>query len=169
VRTPEEFAAYLSDNPSTVPDVGSEIVSKFLDLAERDYQLVVLPRYESQIEKFKKRFGDNIIVCDRVINAVPLIRAASVFIGGGGTMTAEAALLGTPAISYFPSEPTFVDRFLIGYGLVERFRDPGRVAQRALAISRSRDFREFYRKKSLRLVNSMEDPLKVVVKRIFKE
>ena len=169
VRTPEEFAAYLSDGPSAVPDAGSEIVSKLLDLAEDDFKLVVLPRYENQVETFKKRFGNRIIVSERVIDAVPLIRAAAVFIGGGGTMTAEAALLGTPAISYFPGEPTFVDRFLVSYGLVERVREPGRVAQRALAISRSRDFREFYRKKSLRLVESMEDPLKVVVKRVFRE
>lgn len=169
VRTPEEFAAYLSNGPSTVADFGSDIVSKFLDLAEDGHQLVVLPRYNNQVERFKKRFGDRIIVSERVIDAVPLIRAASVFIGGGGTMTAEAALLGTPAISYFPGDPTFVDRFLISYGLVERFRDPSRVAQRALAIAGSRDFREFYRKKSLRLVKSMEDPLKVVVKRIFRE
>lgn len=101
---------------------------------------MILPRYDSQFERFKKRFGNRIIIPEHVIDAVPLIQAASVFVGGGGTMTAEAALLGIPAISYYPGEPTFVDRFLTTYGLVERLHDPGRIAQHALAISRSREF-----------------------------
>lgn len=169
IRTPEEFAAYLSDHSESVFELGIEIIHKFLDLVEKESQVVVLPRYNSQAEKFKKRFGDRIVVTDHVIDALPLIQAASVFIGGGGTMTAEAALLGTPAISYYPGEQTFVDRFLISYGLVERAHDPGRVAQRALAISRSSEFREFYRKKANKLIRSMEDPLKIIMKRIFKQ
>jgi predicted glycosyltransferase len=167
VRTPEEYAAYLNDRSPIVTDSGTEIISKLLDLTNGDQQVVVLPRYENQAERFKKRFESRVTVPEHIIDAVPLIQAASVFIGGGGTMTAEAALLGTPAISYYPAEPTFVDRFLTNYGLVERFRDSGRIAQRALSISNSRDFREFYRKKSANLVKSMEDPLKVVMKRIF--
>ena len=117
----------------------------------------------------KRRFGTRIILPEHVIDAIPLMQAASVFIGGGGTMTAEAALLGIPVISYYPGETTFVDRFLITYGLVERLHDPGRIAQRTLAISKSRDFGEFYRRKSSKLVRGMEDPLRVIVKRIFKQ
>ncbi len=82
-------------------------------------------------------------------------------------MTAEAAMLGVPVISYYPGDATFVERFLINYGLVERVLDPGRIAQRAIAISKSEDFREFYQKKSARLVRGMEDPLRVITKRIF--
>ena len=83
-------------------------------------------------------------------------------------MTAEAALLGVPVISYYPGEATFVERFLMNYGLVERMLDPGRVAQRVIAISRSEDFREFCQKKSARLRRSMEDPIRVIIQRIFK-
>jgi predicted glycosyltransferase len=169
VRTPEEFAAYLSDRSKSVSDLGIEIIHKFLDLADGDFQIVVVPRYNSQADKFKKRFDGRVKVPDHVIDALPLMQAASVFIGGGGTMTAEAALLGTPAISYYPGEQTFVDRFLESYGLVEKLHDPGRIAQRALAISRDIDFREFYRKKAIRLIRNMEDPLKIIVKRIFKQ
>jgi len=169
IRSPEEFAAYLSDRSSSVSEIASEIIAKFLELADGDSQVVILPRYDSQFERFKKRFGNRIIIPEHVIDAVPLIQSASVFVGGGGTMTAEAALLGIPAISYYPGEPTFVDRFLTTYGLVERLHDPGRIAQRALAISRSGEFREFYRKKAARLVRSMEDPLRVIIKRIFKQ
>jgi predicted glycosyltransferase len=83
-------------------------------------------------------------------------------------MTAEAALLGVPAISYYPGEPTFVDRFLINYGVVDRLQDSGRIAQRALAIAKNRDFRELCRKKASKLLQSMEDPLKIIIQKIFK-
>src|SRR3989304_3036424 len=166
LRTPEEHAAYLSERSNT--SIGTEIVAKILDLDKDGLQIVVLPRYNDQTERFKKRFGNRIVLPEHVVDAVSLIRFASVFVGGGGTMSAEAALLGVPVISYYPGEPTFIERFLIKYGLVERLLDPGRVAQRALSICRSHDFSEFYRKKSIRLLRSMEDPLRVIMRRIFK-
>jgi len=166
IRPPEEYAAYLSDHPSS-STIASDIIAKILDLAGASVQIVTLPRYANQLEHFKKRFGDRIIAPEHVIDAVPLMRASSAFIGGGGTMTAEAALLGVPAISYFPGDPTFVDRFLIGYGLVERIMDPSRVAQRVMAITKSREFQDFYRKRSSRLLKGMEDPLKLIMRRVF--
>ena len=167
IRTPEEFAAYLCDRSSSIAGTTVEIIAKILDLANDNLQIVVLPRYDEQGDRFRKRFGNRINVPEHVIDAVSLMQVASVFIGGGGTMTAEAALLGVPVISHYPGEQTFVERFLVRYGLVERLLDPGRVAQRAVAISKSRDFHEFYRKKSTKLIRSMEDPLRFIVQRIF--
>jgi uncharacterized protein len=165
IRTPEEFAAYLSGHAAS--SRASEIIGKILDQS-KELQIVVLPRYKNQSEKLTKRFGNKIIVAEHVVDAISLLHLSSVFIGGGGTMTAEAALLGIPVISYYPGDPTFVERFLINYGLVERLHDPGRVAQRAITISESAEFREFYRKKSVKLRKSMEDPLKVIIQRILK-
>lgn len=168
VRTPEEFAAYLSNRSSSLSNKATDIVERLLSLDGQGLQVVILPRYDVQGEKIRKRFGDRVIVPEHVIDAISLMRLSSVFVGGGGTMTAEAALLGVPVISYYPGDQTFVERFLMNYGLVERVLDPGRVAQRAVAISKSQDFREFYQKKSARLVHSMEDPLRVIIQRIFK-
>jgi uncharacterized protein len=168
VRTPEEFAAYLTDRSSTLSSKVTDVIGKVLEINGDGMQVVILPRYDIQRDRLKKRFGDRVIVPEHVIDAIPLVRASSVFVGGGGTMTAEAALLGIPVISYYPGEPTFVEKFLIKYGLVERVLDPGRIAQRALAISKSDDFRDFYQKKSAKLVRSMEDPLRIIVQRIFK-
>ena len=83
-------------------------------------------------------------------------------------MTAEAALMGVPAVSYYPGDPTFVERFLIKFGLVERILDAGRIAQRTKAISRSSDFREFCQRKSASLLRSMDDPLRIIIQKIFK-
>lgn len=168
VRPPEEFAAYLS--ASSPSNFGStiDIIAKVMDLAEEGSQIVVVPRYDDQGERFKKRFGDRVTVPEHVVDTVPLLQATSVFLGGGGTMCAEAALLGVPVISYYPGEPTFVDRFLINYGLIDRLHDPGRIAQRAVVISKNQDFRDLCRKKSAKLLQGMEDPLRIIIQRIFK-
>jgi hypothetical protein len=166
VRTSEELAAYLVDRSPKL-STAIDIVGKILDL-NRDTQIVVLPRYIEQGDKFKKKYGNRIVVPEHIIDTISLFRASSVFIGGGGTMSAEAAMLGVPVISYYPGEETFVERFLVRYGLVERILDSGRIANRAVSISKSQEFREFYQKKSNKLVHNMEDPLKVILNRILK-
>jgi len=166
IRPPEEFAAYLTARSTSASTF--DIIAKLLDLADEGSQIVVLNRYDDENERLKKRFGDRVIAPAHAVDTLPLLQASSVFLGGGGTMTAEAALLGVPAISYYPGEATFVDRFLINYGLVDRLQDSGRIAQRALAISKNRDFRELCRKKSSKLLQSMEDPLRIIVQKIFK-
>jgi predicted glycosyltransferase len=168
VRPPEEYAAYLSGSQSLVSGSTTDIVAKILDLAEQSAQVVVLNRYDGRSEKLKKRFGDRVIATEHAIDTIPLLQSASVFIGGGGTMTAEAALLGIPTISFYPGEPTFVDRFLINYGLVDRLHDAGRIAQRALAVTKNRDFREYCSKRSAKLLQNMEDPLRTIIQKIFR-
>ena len=168
IRTPEEYASYLSDRHSGIAGKVAETVAKIIDVSGDSSQIVVLPRYDVQGERFTKKFGNRLIVPEHVIDAVSLLRVSSVFLGGGGTMTAEAALLGVPVISYYPGDATFVERFLINHGLVERILDPGRIAQRTSAICKSMDFREFYQRKSAKLLRSMEDPLQIIVQKIFK-
>ena len=168
VRTPEEYAAYLSERSTSLQGMVADIVDKVLRIDEDSSQLVILPRYDVQAERLRKRFASRVIVPDHIVDAIPLMRSASVFLGGGGTMTAEAALLGVPVISYYPGDPTIVEKFLVNYGLVERVLDPGRIAQRTIAITKSADFREFYQKKAARLVRGMEDPLRVITQRIFR-
>ena len=168
IRTSEEFAAYLSDRSAARISTTMDIVANILDKSNGELQLVVLPRYDEQGERLRKRFGARIIVPQHVIDGVSLLRASTVFIGGGGTMSAEAALLGVPVISHYPGDQTFVDKFLIKYGLIERILDPGRIAHRTIGISKSHEFREYYRRKSSKLVQTMEDPIRIILQRILK-
>ena len=168
IRTSEEFAAYLSDVSTAGITTTMDIIANILDLSNGELQLVVLSRYDEQGEKFRKRFGTRIIAPQHVIDGVSLLRASSVLIGGGGTMSAEAALLGVPVISYYPGDQTFVEKFLIKYGLIERILDPGRVAHRTIGIAKSREFRDYYRKKSSKLVQTMEDPIRIILQRILR-
>lgn len=168
IRTSEEFAAYLSDRLAARISTTMDIVANILDNSNGELQLVVLPRYDEQGERLRKRFGTRIIVPQHVIDGVSLLRASTVFIGGGGTMSAEAALLGVPVISCYPGDQTFVEKFLVRYGLIERILDPGRIAHRTIGISKSRDFRDYYQKKSSKLRQTMEDPIRIIIQRILK-
>jgi len=168
IRPPEEYASYLSDRNSSIASKVAEMVSKIIEVNGDGSQVVILPRYDVQGERFTKKFGSRVIVPEHIVDAISLMRISSVFLGGGGTMTAEAALLGVPVISYYPGDATIVERFLINHGLVERILDPGRIAQRTSAICKSVEFREFYQKKSTKLLRSMEDPLQIIVQKIFK-
>lgn len=169
VRTPEEFASYLNSRSSGLSNRVADIIAKIIEIDNDGSQIVLLPRYDTQGKSLRKLFGNRVVVPEHVIDGVALMRVSSVFVGGGGTMTAEAAMLGVPAISYYPGGVTFVEKFLINYGLVERVLDPGRIAQRAVSIAKSQDQREFYQKKAAKLLRNMEDPLRVIVKRIFKQ
>ena len=168
IRTSEEFAAYLSDSSAARIATTMDIIANILDLNNGELQLVVLPRYDEQGQKLTKRFGTRIKVPQHVIDGVSLLRASSVFIGGGGTMSAEAALLGVPVISHYPGDQTFVEKFLVKYGLIERILDPRRIAQRTIGITRSLEFRDYYRKKSSKLVQTMEDPIRIILQRVLK-
>lgn len=84
IRPPEEFAAYLSDRNVAITDKATDVVAKILDLDAQESQIVVLPRYNVQKDRFRKRFGNRVIVPDHVIDSISLINASSVFLGGGG-------------------------------------------------------------------------------------
>ena len=62
-----------------------------------------------------------------VIDARSLFHFADIVISGGGSMTREAAVIGTNAISYFET-PLAVDRYLVEKGLLSTF--PGREVLR---------------------------------------
>ena len=67
-----------------------------------------------------ERYEGRAHVIQNVIDGTSLISLASVFIGAGGTMTAEASLLGKPTISIAPLH-FYVEKYLLSAGL---YREP---------------------------------------------
>jgi uncharacterized protein len=74
-----------------------------------------------------ERLGPNLVVPDHAVDARSIVRDGDLFLGAGGTMTREAALLGTPALSVFGGEQPAVDRRLEERGLLRQLRDPADV------------------------------------------
>lgn len=122
-------------------------------LVEAGYRVVALPRGG---EAYRN------VLPPPSMDALSLIYHARVFVGGGGTMNRESALLGTPAISFYPQEPLGVDRFLMRRGLLVRAEweeVPSLVEE--LAVEKQQ-----LRKKAERLRSRLEDPIKVLEKEV---
>lgn len=157
LRTEEAFASYLvgkaSDREPVIMPVIRELLAMGLPL-----QIVVSTRYGLQAPTIRKRFGRRVKVLDRIVDATSLTALASAFIGSGGTMTVEAALLGTPSVSCFPGEKPLYIRYLERRGIVSTIHSPRTIAQRVRTIIESPERFEIVRSKGKRLLRWMEDP-----------
>ena len=81
-----------------------------------DYRIVLLPRGDLQREYYKQSRFKGIIVVEGSLGLAEIITDCDLFIGAGGTMTREAAVLGVPTISIYQDRLLDVDLFLIDNG-----------------------------------------------------
>jgi predicted glycosyltransferase len=104
-----------------------------------------------------------------VIDAASLLAHTSVFVGGGGTMTAEAALLGVPTFSCYPGKPFLIEKFLISKRLITREANWRKTNIRILQILKDpKNAREVRLARAKELTDSFEDPVEVIMKTIEK-
>lgn len=80
------------------------------------FTLVLLPRGRVQEEYYRHKKFAGIIVSKESIGLSDIMENCALFIGAGGTMTREAAVLGVPTISIYQDQLLYVDRFLIDSG-----------------------------------------------------
>ncbi len=102
VVRPEPYtASYFQSESHT-----QELINR---LKGNDLNVIVLPR---GTERY-----DNATHLES-LDTLNLLYHAKAFFGGGGTMNREAAILGTPAVSFYSQELLGVDRMLINLGLL---------------------------------------------------
>ena len=65
-----------------------------------------------------------------------LLNNTDVFIGSGGTMTAESALMGIPTISY-NAVPNIIEDFLVKKKLIKRETNPDKISKQISKIFES--------------------------------
>jgi predicted glycosyltransferase len=155
IRIEEEQAAYAQRKQKQILPIIKEIATKF-----PNDNVLVLPRYNSQIGMLRQAFGDRIKILERVVLGKTLLQNTDVFVGSGGTMTAEAALLGIPTISY-NAIPNLVQDYLVRKKLVTLESNPKRIAtivEKMLYFDNKR-----LRENAKKTLASMEDPLKKLV------
>jgi len=80
------------------------------------YKTVVLPRGEQQAIHYRQDKFAGVLIPDRALSLEDLVTRCMLFIGAGGTMTREAAVLGIPTVSVYQDELLDVDRYLIAQG-----------------------------------------------------
>jgi len=165
LRVEETFAAYLLGKAVDKEPVITPIIRTLFESVGNTIQVVVIPRYGQQAQSIRHAFGTQVIIPEAVIDGPSLLSFTSIFIGAGGTMTAEAALLGVPTISCYPAELTYVDRYLLKQGLITHSTVSERTVKRILQIlSDLEAIRRVQKEKAQKLIAEMEDPIDVIMR-----
>lgn len=152
IRLEEEQAAYVQKKQSNALEIIKEIAKRF-----PNENVAVLPRYRSQIKTLRKTLDTRVKILGKVVEGKTLLQNTDVFVGSGGTMTAEAALFGVPTISY-DAVPNLVQDYLIGRGLIIKESNPKKIV---LAIEKAlRSDNTRLQKNAEKILETMEDPLK---------
>src|SRR6266705_408930 len=161
LRTEESYASYLEGKASDKAPVIGPVVEELLRL-NLDVQIVISTRYGRQAPVLKQEFGNTVRVVDHIVDSTSLLYYSTLFIGSGGTMTVEAALLGRPAISCFPGDKPLYISYLEKKGLVETIQSPRTIAMRVRETLASDKKMEQQQRRGTRLLRHMEDPIKII-------
>jgi predicted glycosyltransferase len=165
VRLEESFATYLLDKVSGGKPVVIPLIEKLIEKFNDNIQILAIPRYDDQIFALKNKFNGKVIIAEKVIDGPSLLSHSSVFVGAGGTMTTEAALLGVPTISCYPNKPTIIEKFMVQQKLVYRTMDVDLIIRKIAEILNNLNyFKATQRVRAKALISKMEDPTEKIVK-----
>ena len=104
------FAQYYKGKTNVLDDAIVELKNIF--------DITVLPRDDNQRKHFADERFDGVKVCQKPMTFDEIAADCSLFIGAGGTMTREMAVIGIPTVSIYQDQLLDVDRFLISKGLM---------------------------------------------------
>jgi len=153
VRIEETEAAYASKNKKKFVLVLKNIIKKCPDA-----EIIVLSRYKWQNDFLKQNFGNKIKIMKNLVDGKSLLLQSDVFVGSGGTMTAESALLGIPTISY-SAVPNIIENFLAKKKLLIKSSKPEMIAKSTAQLLGISNFeRKKIRNHAKKFQKSMEDP-----------
>jgi len=155
IRLQEDEAAYSLKKRLIIPII-KEILKEF-----SGQEIVIMTRYASQKKHLQQIFQKKIKILSTVVDSKLLLYNADIFIGSGGTMTAESALLGIPTISY-DAVPNIIEDYLVRKKLVMREVNPKKMVSVMKKVFKSSNSRRKNRAK--KMMSSMEDPYPILLK-----
>jgi predicted glycosyltransferase len=159
IRLVEEEAAYTSKSNKIIPII-KKIINEY-----GDENVIILGRYSEQIKNLQKITGKKIKIIEMSYDGKHLLNNTDVFIGSGGTMTAESALMGIPTISY-NAVPNIIEGFLVKKKLIQRETNPDKISNKINKIFASSNKEN--QKRAEKMIRQMEDPIQKL-KKIIKE
>jgi len=155
IRVEEDEASYTSKS-SKIISIIKQVVKEY-----SNENIVILCRYTKQIQNLQKRFGKKAKIVKMSFDGKHLLNNTDVFIGSGGTMTAESALLGIPTISY-NAIPNIIENYLVKKYLVKREKNPVKVCNHIKKIFTTSNSE--HQKRVKKIISEMEDPIQKLVK-----
>jgi uncharacterized protein len=158
LRLEESKASYIADKKVSA----TKMIDSFVDELWQSANIVVLCRYEDQIAEVESRYGYKVQVQRDVVDGITLIKSTQLFVGAGGTMTAEAALLGKPTISIAPIQ-FYVDKYLVKSGLVKRAINSRSLVRLGMKMISDERYIQTQKKRATRILGRMEDPTETII------
>jgi hypothetical protein len=158
LRLEESKASYIADRRLGTAKMIDDFVNEMWQSAD----IVALCRYQDQIAEIEARYGSKVQVIKDVVDGTALVKSIQLFVGAGGTMTAEAALLGKPTISIAPLQ-FYIEKYLLKSGLVKRAtssKDLVKLGKKMISDDR---YRQTQKEKAARILAGMEDPTDRVI------
>ena len=159
IRIEEEEASYTSKSSKIIP-----IIKKIVNHYNNE-NIVILGRYAKQIQNLQKIVGKKAKIVKMSFDGKHLLNNTDIFIGSGGTMTAESALMGIPTISY-NAVPNIVEKFLVKKHLVKRETNVDRISDYIRETFESTN--KINQNRAKKIVRQMEDPIQKLMK-VIKE
>jgi uncharacterized protein len=163
IRLEEAFASYFKSGKGV-----SSVIDRLIKIIPKDFEITIVPRYDEQRVWAQEKFAGRCIVPTATLNGTELIARSSLVIGGGGTMTQEAALLGIPNISYFPSANLDVfENFYFPRKLSERAATPNELLSKTeKMIQNISKEKTLFSARAKKAVGRFEDPVKFIYDKI---
>lgn len=119
-NTSGKIKIYIRPEPQTAQYYKGK--KDFLDetiLALQDkFSITVLPRDANQSAHYKQTKFNKTVVPDKPLSFDAIAADCTIFIGAGGSMTRELAILGIPTISVYQDDLLEVDQFLLSKNLM---------------------------------------------------
>jgi uncharacterized protein len=164
IRLEESKASYLTE--SSAKKNGYIFLDSLVKSTHDLANIVVICRYSDQVTKVNERYQDRVSAVGNIIDGTSAINSCDLFIGAGGTMTAEACLMGKPAISIAPIS-FYVERYLLKTGLLLKALKPADLVKFAMKILNDPSRSSNQKQNAKLILEKMEDPIQTVMRRIL--
>jgi uncharacterized protein len=160
IRLEESKASYIANKKLIVQPI--TLVDTIVQHFNEKCNIIILCRYSDQIKEISKRFKNKAIVLTDVVDGLNLLQNIDIFIGAGGTMTAESALLGIPTISIAPVH-FYIEDYLKKIGLIKRASTVSQLISIVNIFLNNEENCKAVEVKARKILNEMEDPVEKLV------
>ena len=169
VYRPEEFMSSYVE--SSIPQSFLELqkaVKKFYEKNKVKLNLTILARYSLSSPYASIGKYANVRVLDSSVDGVQLLLSSKAFVGVGGTMSGEAALLGVSSVT-LSKESNFVEKYLIKRKLLIKAQSSSELF-RFIEDAMFLNDKEIRKKKkyAFKILSQMEDPSEVITTHLRK-